>query len=254
MHLLYNDLFMKVAQNIMGMPITVEVLGGRDLDAAVSEVFDLFRAVDETFSTYKPGSEISRLNRGELSLAEASLQVKEVLAECEHLKRETSGYFDITRAGQIDPSGYVKGWAIYRAARLLDSRHITRYCLNAGGDMQLRGEGPANGPWVIGIANPFEPAKLAKKLYLTNVAVATSGSYERGQHIYNPQSGQLVTDPVSLTVVGATIDRVDAFATAAFCMGKAALPFLLQHGCEAMLVSAAGNVTLTPGFRRFETP
>jgi thiamine biosynthesis lipoprotein len=245
---------MRVSQNIMGMPITVEVLGGHDLDVALAEVFALFHEVDETFSTYKPQSEISRMNRGEIADGEASSGMMEVLDACDSLKRETSGFFDISRAGRIDPSGYVKGWAIYRAARLLDRRHITRYCINAGGDIQLRGEGPNNGPWVIGIANPFEPAKFAKKLYLKNVAIATSGSYERGQHIYNPKTGRLVEDPVSLTVIGSTIDRVDALATAAFCMGEDALPFLLKHGCEAMMVTAEGRVIITPGFRRYERP
>ncbi len=243
---------MKQSQIIMGMPITVELLGSDRLEEAAGEVWAHFRRVDETFSTYKPTSEISRLNRDELALAQASAEVREVLAECERLKRQTDGYFDIVHDGHTDPSGYVKGWAIHQAARLLDRRHITRYCLNAGGDIQVRGAGPSGGPWVVGITNPFEPTKFAKTLALTDMAVATSGTYERGAHIYNPHTGELVDDPVSLTVVGATIDRVDALATAAFCMGRAGLAFLRRHGCEAMMIAKDRPVTLTEGFRRFE--
>ena len=215
------------------MPITVEVLGGHDLDVALAEVFALFHEVDETFSTYKPQSEISRMNRGEIADGEASSEMMEVLDACDSLKRETSGFFDISRAGRIDPSGYVKGWAIYRAARLLDRRHITRYCINAGGDMQLRGEGPKNGPWVIGIANPFESAKFAKKLYLKNIAIATSGSYERGQHIYNPKSGRLIEDPVSLTVIGSTpIDYLDFASPEPGLGGKLGIDATNKIGAE----------------------
>ncbi len=238
----------------MGMPITLEVLDGNAADAAIDDVFEYFHEVDEAFSTYKPTSEVSRLNRGELELPKSSDDLRAVLEECARLKKLTEGYFDVARDGHIDPSGYVKGWAIYRAARLLNSRDITRYCINAGGDMQISGDGPSGGPWVIGIAHPFDPTKLAKKLYLKNMAVATSGNYERGNHIYNPRTGQMVEDPVSLTVIGPTIDQVDALATAAFCMGDQALPFLHRQGYEAMSIDKQGRVVLTEGFRRFERP
>ncbi|MDB5179309.1 MAG: FAD:protein transferase [Patescibacteria group bacterium] len=238
----------------MGMPITVEAFGANALDEAIDEVFAYFHHVDAVFSTYKPNSEISRFNRGELKRSQVREEVREVLDECESLKKLTDGCFDMVWDGHTDPSGYVKGWAVYQAARLLDRRYITRYCINAGGDMQMSGDGPDGGPWAIGVANPFEPGKLAKLLYLKNAAVATSGTAERGEHIYNPRTGRMVGDPVSLTVVGATIDRVDALATAAFCMGRPGLAFLHSQGCEAMMVHKSGQVVLTEGFRRFERP
>ena len=72
-------------EQIMGMPIVVDV---RDVDdaAALDPLFDWFRFVDRTFSTYIPDSEISRLNRGELALADAHPDVREVLARCEELR------------------------------------------------------------------------------------------------------------------------------------------------------------------------
>jgi thiamine biosynthesis lipoprotein len=176
--------------------------------------------------------------------------------------RLTDGYFDIRRgdhnptlAGGIDPSGYVKGWAIKNAAGLLNARHISRYCVDAGGDIQVRGRGPGGGPWQIGIRHPLEPTKFAKLLYVTDGAVATSGIYERGRHIYNPHTGKEVTDPLSLTVVGggAVIDRVDALATAAFCMGREGLGFLRRQGYEVMMISADAQVVQTLGFGRYES-
>lgn len=249
---LYNTL-MKATEVIMGLPITVEVVDGCDPDGAVQAVWDELRRIDLIYSTYRSGSVISRLNRGELARAAANGEVQTVLAECEAWRDRTGGAFNIVRPDEtLDPSGYVKGWAVYRAARLLDGRHITRYCVNAGGDMQLRGQAPDGGPWRVGLAHPFSPGHYAKVLALQDCAVATSGTYERGHHIYDPRTGAPVTELVSLTVVGATIDRADVLATAAFVLGERGLALVQDYDCEAMLVYADGRTVLTPGFRRFE--
>src|SRR4051812_46847154 len=108
-------------EHIMGMPIVVDV---RDVDdaAALEPLFDWLRVVDARFSTYKEDSEISRLNRGELSIDAAHRDVREVVALCEELRVETDGFFDV-RAGAedvLDPSGLVKGWSVDRAAAIAD--------------------------------------------------------------------------------------------------------------------------------------
>lgn len=243
---------MRATNIIMGMPITIEVLGSDVSGPILDAAFDEFRRLDDVFSTYKPASVISRIRRGELAAAEAGDEVAAVLEACRRLKTQTNGYFDAYAGGQLEPSGYVKGWAIEQVARLLDSRGITRYCVEAGGDMQLRGGGPDGKAWRIGIRHPTEADKMAKLLRLTNLAVATSGNYERGQHIYNPHTGRLVDDPLSLTVVGELIGETDALATAAFAMGPNGLAFLQQQGFEAMVITRDQQVVMTPGFRRFE--
>ena len=243
---------MKATREIMGMPITIEAVGDNVTQAVIEEVFSRFQEIDDRFSTYKPGSEISRLNFGTLDSHDASEEVRAVLDECARLARLTRGYFKIRRDGMIDPSGYVKGWAIYQAARLLDRRFITRYCIDAGGDMQIRGEAPTGGFWKIGITHPFQSGKLAKLIDVKNAAVATSGTYLRGGHILNPITGLNVTDPVSLTVIGAQIDQVDALANAAICMGEDGLAFVQQQRCEAVMITQSGKVLQTLGFRRYE--
>ena len=109
----------------MGMPIVVDV---RDdvSDATLDEVFDWFREVDERFSTYKEGSEISRLNRNELALRDCHPDVRAVLARCDELREATNGFFDARYASllEVDPSGLVKGWSVDRAGELLEAaRH-----------------------------------------------------------------------------------------------------------------------------------
>ncbi len=65
------------------------------------------------------------------------------------------------------------------------------------------------------------PGEIVKVLAISDRGVATSGTYIRGQHIYNPVTGGL-PDPeiVSITVIGPDIYEADCYATAAFAMGR----------------------------------
>jgi len=108
----------------MGMPIVVDVRDEGVGGDALEPMFDWLRLVDERFSTYKHGSEISRLGRRELTLEESCEDVREVLAPCDELRVETHGYFDARAGGSLDPSGLVKGWAIDRAATLLGAKLV----------------------------------------------------------------------------------------------------------------------------------
>ena len=176
----------------MGMPVRIT-----GADAAADEVFAWLRWVDATFSTYRADSEICRLERGELALADAHPLVREVLGQCERLRERTGGFFNLRAAGRLDPSGLVKGWAVDRAAALLDRAGCTRFCIDAGGDLRLRG-----GPWRVGIRHPHRRRRLAGVIAVTDAAVATSGTYERGRHIVDPHTGRPATDALSVTIVG----------------------------------------------------
>lgn len=235
----------------MGMPIIVEIIGGQANQ--FDEVFNYLRRIDEIFSTYKPTSEISRLNCKELTLNQLSPEVKAVLAECEGYKNLTHGFFDIKRpSGGIDPSGLVKAWAIRGAAQLIDAFGVKDFFISAGGDVQTRGQNSEHKPWTVGITNPFEPKTFAKQIALAGGAIATSGTYERGRHIYNPHTGKPITDIVSLSVIGSDIYEVDIMATAAFAMGKGGLKFLAERGYAAMMITAQQGVILTPLFKVYE--
>ena len=102
----------------MGLPVVVDVRDAVDR-TAVDDVFDWLREVDARFSPYRADSDVSRLGRGELPLHETHPDVQEVYARCEELRVETDGYFDVAVVGG-DPSGYVKGWAVDRAAAILE--------------------------------------------------------------------------------------------------------------------------------------
>lgn len=193
-------------EHVMGMPVRVE----GSVDAA--RVFAWLRWVDATFSTHRADSEISRLGRGERF--EPHPLVRSVLARCEALRVQTGGLFDVRAGGRLDPSGYVKGWAVQRAAAFGRGRFL----IDAGGDLVLRGR------WRVGIRHPYERDRLAAALELADCAVATSGLYERGPHIIDPRTGRPARGLSSVTILGDDLGTVDAYATAAFVAGDPAWP------------------------------
>lgn len=264
---------MKDIRLIMGMPIEIEIVAP-DASGTLEKAFAYLVLVDERFSTYKEGSEISRINRGELALADISSDMREVFAIAEKTKQETDGYFDIhlpAQAGQpsgtIDPSGIVKGWAIKNTAALIRKDGYENYFVNAGGDIAMGGTNAEGKDWSIGIRNPFKSDEIVKVVYPRGRGIATSGSYIRGAHIYNPHAPQEeLRDIVSITVIGPDVLEADRFATAAFAMGKSGVKFIEKlpaktatggspdgsnepsRSFEAYAIDAQGIATMTSGF------
>jgi FAD:protein FMN transferase len=244
---------MKDTKIIMGMPITVEIV---DLGANIKnidKVFDYFKYVDQKFSTYKKGSEITKINRGLIGIKNASNDMKEVLALCEKTKQETNGYFDIMHQGKLDPSGLVKGWAINNAANLISNMGFKNFFIDAGGDIQVKGKNKENDSWKIGIQNPFNLKEIIKVIWLKNKGVATSGTYIRGQHVYDPYHPRsLLQDIVSITVIGPNVYEADRFATAAFAMGQKGINFIENlSGFEGYTIDRMGTATYTSGFDKY---
>jgi len=247
---------MRETRIIMGMPITVDVVGA-DAPRAIEGVFGYFTSVDYRFSPYRSDSELSAMNRGEVAGDALSEDMQEVLALAELTRHETQGFFDIRRPdGRVDPSGLVKGWAIRKAARLLDDGDTRNYMIEAGGDIQCRGHNESGARWRVGIRSPFNDSEIVKVLMPGDCGVATSGLYVRGAHIYNPRSGSCVDTAVaSLTVVGPDIYEADRFATAAFAMGHEGIGFIEEaHGLEGYAIAANGIATMTSGFSRIVAP
>jgi thiamine biosynthesis lipoprotein len=219
-----------------------------ELERLADGVFDWLRVVDLTFSTYKPESEISRLARGEVRREDCSPVVGEVLDRCAELWTETNGYFDINAGGVLDPSGYVKGWAVQRACDRLLEQGSANHCLNAGGDVFVRGAPRGRDRWRVGIRHPWEAMSVAWVLEVSDTAVATSGTYERGLHVLDPFRGVPATDLRSVTVVGPDLGTADAYATAALAMGHAGIDWLATlPGHECAVVTSDGRALRSDG-------
>ncbi|MGO9310774.1 MAG: FAD:protein FMN transferase [Spirochaetia bacterium] len=256
---------MRRTELIMGMPVTLAIPDREQLDrsgtrgvwfptleAAADAVFASFRAVDERFSPYKESSETCRIDRGELDPGDASREMQEVLRLAEDTRQRTQGYFDVRFNGRFDPSGLVKGWAIWKAARLLDEDGFVSFCIEAGGDIEVRGANDEGRPWMVGIRSPFDPSLMIRKLNLHSCGIATSGTYIRGEHIWNPRTGGKANEVASLTVIGPNVYEADRFATAAFAMGEQGIWFLAGvPELDGYMVDARGVATFTPGFTRY---
>ncbi|MDE2445242.1 MAG: FAD:protein FMN transferase [Alphaproteobacteria bacterium] len=241
---------MRETRILMGMPITVEIVGTSH-SSIIELVFAYFRAVDARFSTYKESSEISRFNRGEISPENLSENMKEVLRISAQTRDQTKGFFEIRKPdGSLDPSGIVKGWAIKHAAGMISAAGLHDFYVEAGGDIQASGKNEDAGEWRVGIRSPFVMDQIIKVVTLRGQGMATSGNYIRGDHIYNPHDpAKRIEHIVSLSVIGPDILEADRFATAAFAMGEDGIAFLENRtGLEGYMVTADGIATQTSGF------
>ncbi len=240
----------KQTRILMGMPITVEIVDPVASLDIFDKVFDYFEYVDQKFSTYKPMSEISLINQGLIDLKETSLDMAAIFEFAEQWRQATGGYFNIEHEGMYDPSGLVKGWAISNAAEIIRQAGFSNYYVDAGGDFQVSGHNRYGQKWHVGIRNPFNMQEIVKVLSVSDCGVVTSGTYIRGEHIYDPiQSGSTNNDIVSLTVIGPDVYEADCYATGAFAMGRDGIKFIeTLEGFEGYMIDTNRMATFTSGF------
>ena len=239
----------------MGTMISLYVPDGDATSPAVEAAFSWLHEVDDRFSPFKPDSEVGRLIRGEIDTDAVSDDLAEVLAIAEAVELLSDGAFDIRRHrvdGAPDPTGVVKGWAVDRAGAILAAGGVDRFYLSAGGDVLVRGGQGWGEPWRVGIAHPDASDAVALVLQAQDLAVATSGTTERGHHIVDGRSKTVADELLSVTVLGRDLARADAYATAAFAMGRAGLRWVdLMPGYAAAGITHDRQLVTTPGLDRF---
>jgi thiamine biosynthesis lipoprotein len=242
------------------VPVTARHDGS--LDAAVRWL----HWVDRVFSPFRPDSDVSQLADGEVTVDGCAPEVAEVIEACAFVRELSGGYFTASPWGRFDPSGYVKGWAVERAAGILSAAGSASHLVNGGGDVQCAGGRPGTGqaalgagkapggvtvpPWRVGIADPLRRGRLALVVEARDCGVATSGTAERGAHIVNPHTGLAAAGLASVTMIGPSLALADACATAAFAMeaGLAREWAESLDGYEAYAITEAGETWQTSGF------
>jgi thiamine biosynthesis lipoprotein len=241
-----------------------------ELEAATAVVERLFTELDATFSLYRPDSEASRMARGELSLQDASAEMRARYEEAAGWRLLTEGAFTPERPdGALDLSGLIKGHAIREAGTSLRALGLADWCVNAGGDVLVSGSpAPGSGEsWRAGIVDPADrrtllaafplggfPAGGAASVGSTSdggakAALATSGSAERGDHIWSVAAGASEFRQVS--VAAADVVTADVLATAIVAGGA---PMLHRATAlwdiDVLAVRRDGELLATPRFRR----
>lgn len=233
----------------MGTVFTFDVRDPEPRPERIDDAINWLRHVDSIFSTYRVDSQISQLNRGERTVADCAPEIVEALGLCADMERETDGYFSSRWNGTIDPTGLVKGWSVERVSTMLSSAGMSDHAVNGGGDIRVVG---GNGPWHIGITDPARRGDCITTIVATDLAIATSGTAERGAHVVDPYTRRPATSFSSVTVVGPDLTVADAFATAAMAMGESALAWLTARPrYEAFFVDNVGGCYGTPGFGRY---
>ena len=245
-------------EQVMGLPFSLHVRGpkacGRPVAAIAAGLFADLRADEARFSPWLPGSQVSRIRRGQLQLADADVRVRTVAELCREAELRTDGAFSAWRAGPdgtrlpgdaaFDPTGLVKGWAAQDAfgtlLERLDGLGAHDALLSAGGDVVVHCTRVDTPDWTVGIEDPRDRRRILRSLKLRRGAVATSGTAARGRHITDPATGAPApADLLSATVIGPDLTWADVYATAAFVRGREAagwLARLTDHA--AVLVSA----------------
>ena len=231
-----------------------------DFNAAMAAACEILHEADRVFSLYKPESPLSQLAAGKTSVAKCPAEVSEVWDECERWEKITDGWFSpFTTEHTFDPSGLVKTWAAKRAAESLVAHGIMDFTLNAGGDVLIADQASQNLDWRIAVSKPVSIADPeAGALAVVDLhdtafrAMATSGSAERGSHIWSPKSD---IDPakamLQVSVLAKDLVEADIWATAAFAEGPNSLARIDAHpDLEAFAILADGQIAATPGFMK----
>lgn len=227
----------------MGMPFSIQLEHPASEGAAAEAVEYFHRALlraDDVFSLFKDDSELSRLNRGELTVDECAPEMLEVLQSCEWYRSATLGGFDARRPTMLDPSGIVKGWAVAKGAEAFDEVGASAWLVGASGDILTSG----GRDWKLGIADPRVSGDPAGKPVVDVVmlggsfrALATSGVAQHGLHIWDPATGEGATHYLQASVMGPGMVEADAWATAIVAGGERVLAAALDAGLEALVIT-----------------
>ena len=239
-------------------------VGRTDLDTAraIDEAVAILHEADSIFSLYKPDSPLSKLARGETSVAECDPVVSQIWDLCEKWTDATEGWFTaFTQENTFDPSGVVKTWAANLAAEKLEQLGITDFAMNAGGDIRLSKEITPGFALRIGISTPVTIASPeAGVLTVVDLnesnfrAVATSGTAERGEHIWNKKTNAWANQLAQVTVAAEDLVTADVWATALFAAGDQAISLAERHNVQALIVNLEGELSATKGFTELLRP
>ena len=233
----------------MGTVASIEAPGlATETASAIEEAFG---DADRRFSLYRDDSELSAVNAGRVSLPDAGPALRDAHSLAVEWRILTGGAFTPVRPdGRLDLNGVVKALTMGQGAAILESAGLPDWTLVVGGDLVASGRNPAGGSWATGIVDPTDRERLLCSIELrgSRRAIATSGTAERGDHIW--KAGSSAAAFAQITVVADDIVTADVLATAIVAGGEG----MLAEACarwdvDVLAVEAGGGLRATPGFR-----
>jgi len=160
----------------------------------------------------------------------------------------------------ITLGGIAKGYAVDRAMDVLEERGVKNALINAGGDIMAMGA-KSDKPWNIALENPEDKGDYITRFQVEDMAVATSGNYERYfnesakvGHILDPHSGFSVSHCWSTTIIADDCTTADTLATAVFVLGPVAGMELVEglDGVESLIIDCQGEIYRSSGLEKYE--
>ncbi len=223
----------------------VRALGSDVVKAAMSAARGQLEEMDHRFSHYSRESEISRWFSGLDVSPDAVADIDFVIRQCLRLRDESDGVFVHKNpvTGSMDTAGYVKGYAILLAVRAMKRHGVRNMLVGVGGDTYCSGRASDDRPWRVAISDPARSHAVLALVDAADLAVATSGGAERGDHIWN--GGDVARPEIaSFTVVGPDIAEADAYATIGYAMGESGVEWVARrHGYRSLVVRTDGSLT-----------
>jgi FAD:protein FMN transferase len=247
----------------MGTVFTFQIGGEHSIGQAASDVekaCSILIDADTRFSLYKPESEISQIASGALSWDSATPVQKDIRSQTKTWMEITEGFFNSTSPeGKYDPSGLVKTWAATNAAMFLEANGYRDFTLNAGGDVYIGPEVKTFPLTRVGLSNlkPINSPGASVNMILDVAGtkyrgIATSGSTERGEHIWLSPETLEIEKFLQVTVVGTDLVTADIWATAIISGGQAAFDLFARKVSSQVAVAVAtghdGRIQSTSGF------
>ncbi len=240
------------ARYVMGTVLEIVCHGETGAATAMGAAFDEVARLEGLMSTYRDDSEISRVNREASGRAvSVSPETLECVEAALSFVRKSGGAFDPTlvagghrdvvvdrdagtirfrREGlRLDLGGIGKGYALDRAARVLEERGVSRALLNFGGQVLALDAPPGETAWVVPIRDPRSEERAIGHFELVRASVSTSASYERGAHIVDPHTGKPTESSLSTTVCAPSATAADALSTTLDVLGPGAAADIVRR-------------------------
>ncbi|MCQ1536286.1 FAD:protein FMN transferase [Methanosarcina sp. KYL-1] len=223
-----------------------ETSGGA-FDITIQPVLDLWKSKFSPGGTYEPPT------AEELNETLELVNYSEIRIE--------NGNVTLKPGMKVAVGGIAKGYAVDRAIESLQADGIENAFVNAGGDGKYIGQKPDGTSWLVGLQNPNKNEQYLTVIKARDVAVATSGNYERYfnesakvSHISDPRTGYPSTSLISSTVIAENAIDADAFATAVFVMGEEEGLEMIEsvEGVECLIVTEDRRLVYSSGFEEYE--
>jgi len=236
---------------VVSFAVTPGQISSHTARRAIGAACAVLHQADATFSTWKPDSPVSRLRRGEVTVSDLPGEIGEVLGLCEKARAASGGWFDPwAMPGGVDPTGLVKGWAVEQSRTVLCQAGLDTAMINAGGDIAVLGTPAPGQGWRVGIRHPWRADAFAAIIEVTD-AIATSGRYERGAHLFDPFTGRPAGRAASATVIGPSLAFADALATAVAVGGDDAFALVAELDHYACYLIRGDGSEIDTGNIRF---